>query len=127
MKTNPVKVHLHVDTSVRGRVLATVVVDNVSDHVLRILKEPPGFFVVCEGQEVADIGPSDKRRAPGPADYEQVPPGKSATRQADLSAQFAWRPGRHVYTLQTGGGYDDPLAGERFDAPLATTEFTLTR
>ena len=118
---------MRVDTSLSRRLLVTVVYDNVSGQPIWIEKDTPSFFVYCEGAPVADIGPSEKRRPPTLADFEQVPPGKSTTRQADIAQQFEWRAGRHVYTLKTSGSYDDPVAHRIIDGPGVKVEFTLSR
>ncbi|HEX7686429.1 MAG TPA: hypothetical protein VF453_01925 [Burkholderiaceae bacterium] len=127
MPANPLRVQMHVDTSLPKRVLVTVVYDNVSDQPIWIEKDGLNLFVYCEGAPIMDIGPSEKRRAPTLADFEQVAPGKSTTRQADIAQQFDWRPGRHVYTLKTSGSYDDPVAHRIVDGPAVKVEFSLSR
>ncbi len=128
VEVSPLRASLDISVADPKHVLATIVKVNVSKTPIWILKDPPGVFVECEGREMRNIGPSDKRAAYKMDDYERVLPGQSVTRQLDLVDQFQWLPGTHTYVASTGGGYVDPTADDHFTpGTWAKTQFTLTR
>ncbi len=127
MESCPVKVSIHVTTFEGKRALVTVTYQNVSERDIWILRDAPNLFVFCEGKEVQDIGPSDKRAAYTMDDHERVAPHATIRRQVEISDQFDFFPGTHRYDIQTGGGYIDPVSDQYWEAPPAKTQFNLTR
>ena len=128
MEVSPVQASIDVSVSDPQHVLATIVKVNVSNRPIWILKDPPTVLVKVEGREMRDIGPRYKRAEYTMADYEQVLPGHSVTRQRDLTDCFGWLPGTHTYEARTGSGYVDPTANNHFtSSDWATTQFTLAR
>ena len=127
MEASPVAVSIEVAVLEGARAIATVTYRNVSGHDVWILQDPPNLFLECEGARVADIAPAIKRKPYTLADHERVEPGRAVQRQQEITSQFAWLPGTRRYTIDTGGGYVDPVAKTSFDAPPARTTFDFTR
>lgn len=127
MEDSPLKVSIQVKTFDSSRALATVTYQNVSEGDIWVLRYPPSLYVMLDGNEIQDIGRSEKRRAYTIADYDRVEAHAKIIRQVEISEQFDFLRGSHEYMIQTGGGYKDPITGRAWSAPPAKTKFELTR
>lgn len=124
---SPMKVSIRVKTFEDKRALVCVTFENLSDNDVWVLRDSPPLFVKLNGQEIEEIGPSEKRRPYTINDYDKLKPHSSETKYVDISDQFAFAPGKHEYTIKTGGGYRDPVTGRSWDGPAAIATFVLER
>jgi peptidyl-Lys metalloendopeptidase len=128
-----VSVKLSVDktsVSANERVIVKVTLTNESDHAVRLLSwyapatelEENLFAVTRAGQEVEFIGPHYKRAAPVSDDFVSLAPGKSVTREVDLT---------NFYDMSKSADYgvryaiDVMLAGAKEAVTLESNEVNL--
>lgn len=127
MTTIPVRTSITVSSPAPMQLVVVVRVSNVSDRDVFLLKDPPSLFVTADGHDIAEIGPSEKRKPYTLADYERVPPGRTTERRQNVAALFAWKPGTHTYEVSVTGNYTDPTDGRSWKAPRVAAEFVWTR
>lgn len=122
----PVRKSLQIEAD-GPRLVSVVGFYNLANFDVFVLKDPPSIFIELDGEEVREIGPSEKRKPFTIADYERLPPAHMAERRRDITDLFAWRSGTHTYQASIDGGYKDPVDGRDWSAPSITASFVWTK
>ncbi len=122
----PVKKSLTIIHEGRNALSAKVTFSNVADFDIFVLNEEPFLFIKRGGQEIQEVGPSDKRKAYTIDDYERVSPGLSVERSKEISTLFDWKSGTHTYVASISGNYSDPVTHRSWQGSAIETSFSLS-
>ena len=109
------------------RLILRFAFENTATFDVFVLKDAPSVFITCNGQDIDEIGPSEKRKPYTIADYELVSPGKSTLRTLEITERFAWLPGKHKYITSVSGDYKDPTNQQIWKASRLSVEFTWSK
>lgn len=118
MKTTAKSVKVHLDIIVEeGKANATLTFTNVSSKeaylnrvngCLENIVQNNVFVIRTGDQKVSYLLPLVKRRDKGEHDAVKIVPGQTITTHLNLSAAYAFLPGRHSYTATYEGMHYDP-------------------
>jgi hypothetical protein len=81
------------------------------------------FEVTRDGGRVPYIGTLIKRAVPTEKDFVALAPGESLTNQIDITDDYAFPAGKHLYRLKLYGNYVDPRTRRRVTANTAEASF----
>ncbi|HKD26537.1 MAG TPA: hypothetical protein VKC66_11625 [Xanthobacteraceae bacterium] len=119
----PLQKSLRIVPGASGRLFALMHLKNVADFTVYVLKTPPSIFIDSEGEEINEIGRSEKRRPYTIKDYTALPPDGQVDFRVDLTDLYAWKPGRHPYEASITGNYADPVDGRQWNGPRIIAKF----
>ena|ERR1035437_8511408 len=123
----PVRKSIAVSIQAPMKLMVLVRFSNISDGDIFVLRDPPPLFVTADGQDIPDIGPSEKRKAYTLEDYERVPAGHATERRQNIASQFEWKPSRHTYEVSVSGNYTDPTTGQSWKGRRVAAKFEWTQ
>jgi len=119
----PLQKTLRISVDGKGRLMAAISYRNVADFDVFVLKDQPTVFVESQGQEIEEIGPSEKREPYTIDDYVRLAPGGQVGGQIDMTDLYAWRPGSHSYEGSITGNYTDPVDGRAWKGDRVRAQF----